>query len=359
MTYPISGRAVGAERWVARSPLRAWFHGRAVFLLAGLIIAAVVTTARVAIAEDPATRSAPTSGPMPNAEVPYFPPVGSKKGPAFYHAADALHMENDTLVAIVEGRNVRIEDVSDAIAALPKETRALDLEILYPMVLEGLIARAAVLNAASRDNFDNDVGVRRRMRAAAEQVLETEYLRHITNGQITEETIRDRYQREYPNGQNIHEAKVRVILMRDEPDAWAVIAELKKGGDFAALARTRSVDTSGPNGGDIGFIRAAMFGPVQAQVLDSLKPGEFSTYPIRDRAGWSVIKVEERREVPPPTFDQAHDQIEQQLTQEAFASAVTRIKDQTRTRRYNLNGTAMDEPLPDMLDLAPENNAHH
>jgi parvulin-like peptidyl-prolyl isomerase len=77
--------------------------------------------------------------------------------------------------------------------------------------------------------------------------------------------------------------------------AEEVLAKLRAGGDFAALARENSVDTSNKdNGGDLGwFGRGMMVKPFEDAAF-ALKPGELSGL-VETQFGYHIIKLEERR----------------------------------------------------------------
>jgi parvulin-like peptidyl-prolyl isomerase len=77
--------------------------------------------------------------------------------------------------------------------------------------------------------------------------------------------------------------------------AEEVLAKLRAGGDFNALAREHSVDTSNKDkGGDLGwFGRGMMVKPFEDAAF-ALKPGELSGI-VETQFGYHIIKLEERR----------------------------------------------------------------
>jgi len=77
--------------------------------------------------------------------------------------------------------------------------------------------------------------------------------------------------------------------------AEAVLAKLRAGGDFAALAKENSADPSNKdNGGDLGwFGRGMMVKPFEDAAF-ALKPGELSGV-VETQFGYHIIKLEERR----------------------------------------------------------------
>lgn len=83
--------------------------------------------------------------------------------------------------------------------------------------------------------------------------------------------------------------------------AEELLARLRAGGDFNALAREFSVDTSNKNqGGDLGwFGRGMMVKPFEDAAF-ALKPGELSGI-VETQFGYHIIKLEERRMQDSPT----------------------------------------------------------
>jgi peptidyl-prolyl cis-trans isomerase SurA len=85
-------------------------------------------------------------------------------------------------------------------------------------------------------------------------------------------------------------------------DARGLVATLRNGGDFAALARQVSVAASAQAGGDLGWVRPSMILPELRDKLAQLAPGAVSD-PIVSPIGVHIFKLRERRrgdEPPPP-----------------------------------------------------------
>ena len=104
--------------------------------------------------------------------------------------------------------------------------------------------------------------------------------------------------------QTVDETRARHILLsantlRNEDatraQAYELSERLKKGGDFAALAKKYSDDTgSKNNGGELGWQPPGVFAPEFQQQIDALKVGETSG-PFHTQFGWHIAQVEERR----------------------------------------------------------------
>lgn len=97
-----------------------------------------------------------------------------------------------------------------------------------------------------------------------------------------------------------------------------VIAQLKKGKDFASLAKLSDDKGSGAQGGELGwFTRGQMVPPFEEAVF-AMKPGEISE-PVRTAFGWHVIKLEAREAQRTRTLDEVRGEIRQRLGEEKAA----------------------------------------
>ncbi|OGS39485.1 MAG: hypothetical protein A2506_02705 [Elusimicrobia bacterium RIFOXYD12_FULL_66_9] len=73
---------------------------------------------------------------------------------------------------------------------------------------------------------------------------------------------------------------LRHILVKTEAEGNEVIAKVKAGGDFTAIAREKSLAASGKAaGGDYGFVARGMLPPEIDAVAFALKPGELKMVP--------------------------------------------------------------------------------
>jgi peptidyl-prolyl cis-trans isomerase C len=133
---------------------------------------------------------------------------------------------------------------------------------------------------------------------------------------VREEDVTAYYDKEIKNGPVEEELRARHILLDNREAADAVVADLDKGADFAALAKERSKGPSGPSGGDLGYFSKQSMVPAFSDAAFKLAAGETSP-PVQTQFGWHVIRVEDRRNRPVPPLDQVRDQIFQLLISEA------------------------------------------
>ena len=259
----------------------------------------------------------------------------------------------DPIVARVGAEEIHLSDISAAAQGLPAQYHNMSSEALYPLLLDQAIDRDALVAYARSKGLDKDLNVQREMQIAANQVLADELMRREVSPQLTETAIRARYDQTVANKPGEEEVHARHILVSSEADATKIITELKKGGDFVAIAKARSTDPGAKDGGDLGFFKKGDMLPEFADAAFALKPGQISDKPVKTQYGWHVIKVEERRAAPPPTYAEVHDELRQQLIQEDVQKVLADARSGLKVEKFNPDGspiratdTAQPPPVP-------------
>jgi len=78
----------------------------------------------------------------------------------------------------------------------------------------------------------------------------------------------------------------------------AALARVRGGEAFDAVAREVSEDGNRARGGEIGLLPAARLPDVFIEATRLLRPGEVTAQPLRSGAGFHILKVVERKEIP-------------------------------------------------------------
>jgi parvulin-like peptidyl-prolyl isomerase len=96
------------------------------------------------------------------------------------------------------------------------------------------------------------------------------------------------------NSAELDTAHTAHILVKDEALANKILAKLKAGGDFAALAKKYSIDDSNKgSGGDLGTNPRGKFVPEFDKAVFEAKTGDLLG-PVKTQFGFHIIKVIER-----------------------------------------------------------------
>jgi peptidyl-prolyl cis-trans isomerase C len=245
----------------------------------------------------------------------------------------------DPIVARVDGQEIHASDLAEAAQALPQDMRGMPPAVVMPMLIDQLVDRKAITLLARQRKFADDPGVLRAVARATDQAMQTALLQKEISPLITDAALKARYDRDFAGKPGETEVHARHILVPDEADAKAAIAEIKAGADFAAVAKARSKDPGSADGGDLGFFKQGDMVPEFAAVAFALKPGEISQTPVKSQFGWHVIKVEERRQAPPASFEEQKDLIRQTVIQEGIQGIVKTAKAGLKIEIFNPDGT--------------------
>ncbi len=256
----------------------------------------------------------------------------------------------DPVVATVNGAPILRSDVVEFQKALPPQYQQLPLQMLYPALIDKLIEIKLISEAGEKAKLADDEEVKRRVRQIQERVIEEVYLQRLIDKSVTEADLHKRYDKYVKEHPAREEVSARHILVQTEAEANDILAQLKKGADFAELAKAKSIDPSGKEqGGDLGFFTREEMVPEFSDAAFNLKDGEISPKPVKTQYGWHIIKVEAHRTAN-PSFEELHDKLQFEASQEVKNNLVNKLRKDAKIERYNLDGSPQsDEPAPPTL----------
>jgi len=127
------------------------------------------------------------------------------------------------------------------------------------------------------------------------------------------------------------EYSARHILVKTEAEATDVLAQLKKGGDFAKLAKEKSLDPgSKEKGGDLGWFSPAGMVKPFSDAVTGLKKGEVTAAPVQTQFGWHVIKLVDSRATQVPSYDKVKGGLERTLQQRKLEKMMIGLKEKSK-----------------------------
>jgi peptidyl-prolyl cis-trans isomerase C len=257
----------------------------------------------------------------------------------------SAHAQNDPVVAKVNGVEIRQsdldvaqEEVSEQLAQLPAEARR-DYLITY------LSDMLLVDKAADDQKLAQSVEFQRRLTFARNKLLMETLMQSVGKEAVTESALRKLYDEAAKQIGDEQEVRARHILVESESDAKAVLAELKKGADFAALAKQKSKDPGAADGGDLGYFTKDQMVPEFADIAFKLNKGQTSD-PVKTQFGWHVIRIEDRRKREIPGFEQVKPQLESYLVRKAQADYVTKLRKDALIERTGGGPSRAPSALP-------------
>ena len=252
---------------------------------------------------------------------------------------------DDPVVARVNGTDIRQSDLAlaeeDLGSNVPQMTPEAKRDYLVTFVADMmLVAKAAeARKMGDTDDFKRKVAFAR-TKLLMEQLLQTE-----AKAAVNETAMRKVYDDAIGQMKKEPEVRARHILVETEDEAKAVVAELKKGTDFAELAKTKSKDPGSQDGGDLGYFTKDQMVPEFSEVAFKLEKGALSE-PVKSQFGWHVIKVEDKRERQPPEFDKVKDQLESFLVRKSQSELITKLRAEGKVERIGAAPTPPAAPAP-------------
>jgi len=240
----------------------------------------------------------------------------------------------DKVLARVNGVEIRQSDLALAEEELGPSLAQMDPATKEQNVLAFLIDMNLVAKAAEDKKVQDSDDFKKRMAFTRSRLLMDSLLASEGKAGTTDEAMKKVYEDASKQISGEQEVHARHILVETEDEAKQVAEELKKGADFAELAKKKSKDPGASDGGDLGFFTKDQMVPEFSAVAFSLEPGKISD-PVKTQFGWHIIKVEEKRNRKAPEFDQVKSQIESYVTRKAQADYVAKLHQGAKIERMD------------------------
>src|SRR5271165_4310679 len=255
--------------------------------------------------------------------------------------------EANPVLAKVNGAEIRQSDVALAEEELGPSLAQMDPATKDENVLAFLIDMKIVSKAAEDKKVQDGEDFKKRLAFTRSRLLMDSLLASEGKAATTDDAMKKVYESASKEITGEEEVHARHILVETEDEAKAVEEELKKGADFAELAKKKSKDPGASDGGDLGFFTKDQMVPEFSAVAFALEPGKVSD-PVKSQFGWHVIKVEEKRKRKAPEFDQVKGQIETYVTRKAQADYVGKLREAAKIERMDKPAeTAKADNKPD------------
>jgi parvulin-like peptidyl-prolyl isomerase len=197
-----------------------------------------------------------------------------------------------------------------------------------------LIARELFRQAAEKAHYDTRPQVVAAVEQAKSAAMTAAYLHdQLKPTPVTDADLKARYDALVATlGEN--EFKPSAIAVKDQATAQTVIDQLKKGGDFAQLAKQYSQGPGAAQGGALNWVSFKT--PIQpgntqnwpqplAEALVKLPQGGVTSAPVQVGDIYWVLRVDQKRPTQIPEYDKIKDTLRRQLEQVALEKATAQV----------------------------------
>lgn len=236
-------------------------------------------------------------------------------------------------VAIVNGKAIpksRVEALIEQAVKSGQQKRTPELEKL---ARDEVVTREIFIQEATRRGLTASDEFKTKLEFARQQLIIGELFADFQkNNAVSDADAHAEYDKYKAAQGGGVEYRARHILVESEDEAKALIAQLKSGGSFEELAKSKSKDPgSAANGGDLDFASPSSYVPEFGQAMAKLKKGEFTDAPVKTQFGYHIIRLEDTREASFPAFEEVKAQIVQRLQQQRLSAFRDELRGKAKT----------------------------
>ena len=240
----------------------------------------------------------------------------------------------DPVIARANGVEIRQSDLTLAAEEIGANMPQMPPDQKRQYLITYLADIVVLAQTAEQQKLADRDDVKHRLQFERNKVLMETLLQNAGQAAQTDDAMHKVYDdaiKQMPPEEEIH---ARHILVPSEDEAKAIEAELKKGADFATLAKEKSKDPGAADGGDLGYFTKDQMVPEFSDVAFKLDKGKVSD-PVKTQFGWHVIKIEDKRIKPTPTFDQVKGQLQNYVARRAQAELVDNLRKSATIERLD------------------------
>ena len=253
-------------------------------------------------------------------------------------SATSFAAGNNGIAAVVNGKNIKVDDIKVAYEANPALKEKTSFDEFYGKTLNIFVDGEIVYQEAVKANVENDADYQKQLKALKQELARKIYLEKEVRKQVTDEAVKKLYQ-DYKNTFNGEkEVKAKHILVKDEATAKEVIAKFQKEGDFEKLAKEYSKEPA-----ELGYFTKQMMVPEFGDAAFKLKKGEYTKTPVKTQFGYHVILVEDVRDAKPQALEKIEPQLKGMLAQKTMADIIKGLQSKAKVVKYDVEGKVIND----------------
>lgn len=228
-------------------------------------------------------------------------------------------------VARVNGSDITDTELAFAEAEVGAEIAGLPAESRRRVLVEYLVEAHLFAEEATKGQLNSGKDFEDRLAYYKLRALRDSFYEKKVRGSVTDAQARAAYDEQIGKLKPEPEVRARHILVKTEDEAKDLVAQLKGGADFNELAKKSTDGPSAHTGGDLGYFSRGQMVKAFEDAAFALEPGQISA-PVKSEFGWHVIKVEDKRSRPVPSFEEVKEQITASLIQSQLKDVVQKLR---------------------------------
>lgn len=202
-----------------------------------------------------------------------------------------------------------------------------DTPQLRAAVRDELVNREIISQEAARSGLTKNAELMNELELVRQTVIVQAFLReYIRSHPITDAEMQKEYDH-IKSELGTREYKARHILVNGEEEAKGLIAELKKGGNFAELAKKSTQDQgTKEKGGDLDWQSPGSFDKDFSNVMIKLAKGKYTETPVKTRFGYHVIQLDDLRDAKHPPFAEVKSNLSQRVQRTRIEKLIAELR---------------------------------
>ena len=202
-----------------------------------------------------------------------------------------------------------------------------DTPQLRAAVRDELVNREIISQEAARSGLTKNAELMNELELVRQTVIVQAFLReYIRSHPITDAEMQKEYD-QIKSELGTREYKARHILVNGEEEAKGLIAELKKGGNFAELAKKSTQDQgTKEKGGDLDWQSPGSFDKDFSNVMIKLAKGKYTETPVKTRFGFHVIQLDDLRDAKHPPFAEVKSNLSQRVQRTRIEKLIAELR---------------------------------
>lgn len=219
-------------------------------------------------------------------------------------------------LAIVNGKPIPKARLDALVQQMARAGRQIPPEAMNQFKDE-VIMREIIVQDAQARGFDATEDFKTQMEISRQNILIREVVNEFQKSNpVTDAEAKAEYDK-FVAANSGKEYHARHILVEKEDEAKSIIAQIKKGAKFEAIAKKQSKDPgSGANGGELDWAAPSSYVKEFSEAMVALGKGKMTETPVKTQFGYHIIRLDDIRDVALPKFEDVKPQVVQQLQQQ-------------------------------------------
>lgn len=230
------------------------------------------------------------------------------------------------LIATVNGTQIKDGIIDALLKDVPVDKQAeIKASPNFARMKDQLITTEVLYQEAIKANIHKDKDAQLVMHLTEREVLTDFLVKKLAKEKMSDEYLKTWYDDHLVQFKK-ETAEVHMIVVSSQADADAIVTELDAGGDFATIAKEKSIDPqTKANGGSLGEIELSAIPPQMAMALNSVEEGKH-TKPINMGGAFGILKSENKKKEVTP-FEEVKEQIQENALSEVSQEIIKELRE--------------------------------